>query len=302
MSNFVMDDIKKIFRKNDPVTQFIFINVGVFILVNLVNNLAKLFEGSKIQLEHYFALPAYLPDFALQFWSLFSYMFLHTGFMHILFNMLWLYWMGRLLTISKGSKVFKYTYILGGLAGGVLYLIVYNLAFMLNLSGDVFNQKSILLGASGGVLAVVFATAASIPDQRMHLLLIGPVKIKHIAIASLLLTTILDFSENTGGKIAHIGGAAFGYFFIKANWYYKFLYAQAKQGQSSGSGSSSFFSRKQKMKVSHKKSVSDDDYNQRKANQQEKVDAILDKISKSGYDSLTKSEKEFLFNIGNNKK
>jgi len=155
-----------------------------------------------------------------------------------------------------------------------------------------YFYNTFLLGASAGVMAVVIAIAILLPDYVIHLLFFGGVKLKYLALASFILTSILDISQNTGGKISHIGGALFGMIFM----------LQYKNGNDLTKPIgvfldwiSSVFNGKSKIKISYRRKASDDDYNQNQRAKQAKVDAILDKISKSGYEALTKEEKDFLF-------
>ncbi len=243
----------------------------------------------------YLAIPSNPEVLARRPWTLFTYMFLHEGFFHILFNMLWLYWFGSIFIRELGLKKLLSTYLVGGLAGGLLFVLFYNVF-------PVFDQvkgSAIALGASASVMAVVIATATYRPDYRMHLVFIGPVKIGYIALAMFILTSMVDFSLNTGGKIAHIGGALSGFLFT---YYYR-------QGKDITRGFDRFMDQiatwfkpaKHNMKVTHKRPADDIEYNKQKGEEQKEVDAILDKISKGGYDSLSTREKELLFKMGNKK-
>ena len=146
-------------------------------------------------------------------WTIVTHMFLHVDFIHILFNLLWLYWFGTVFIQELGMKKLLSTYLLGGLVGGFFYVLFYNLFPVF----EGVRSESIALGASTSVMSVVVAVATYQPDRRMHLVLIGPVKIIYIALAMFIFTSLVDFSVNTGGKIAHIGGALTGFLFS----YYK---------------------------------------------------------------------------------
>jgi membrane associated rhomboid family serine protease len=235
-----------------------------------------------------FAVPADLGRLATRPWTLVSYMFLHKNFLHILFNLLWLYWFARVFLEYLDAKKLVGVYLLGGLSGAILYIAAFNLF-------PVFSQQiglSYALGASAAVMAIVIATATYVPNYTMHLLFIGRVKIIYIAIIGFLVTSVFDFSINTGGKIAHIGGGLFGYLYI----------LRYKQGKDMTRGINrllegifTFFRPKPKIRVTHRKASTDMDYNRRKADEQKEVDRILDKIAKSGYSSLSAKEKEILF-------
>jgi membrane associated rhomboid family serine protease len=228
-------------------------------------------------------------------WTLVSYMFLHVDFLHILFNLLWLYWFGTVFVQELGLKKLLSTYILGGLAGGLLYVASYNVFPVF----ESVRSEAIALGASASVMAIVVASATYRPERRMHLIFIGPVKIVYIALVMFILTSMVDFSVNTGGKIAHIGGALMGFLFA---FYYR-------QGKDISRGfdrmmdriASWFKQGPRKMKVTYKKPADDLEYNKQKAEEQKEIDQILDKISKAGYDSLTAREKEMLFKMSDKK-
>ena len=291
----VIDEIKASFRKGTTLHKLIYLNLGLFLAVHLVRMILMLSNASELHdnFLRYLAIPSNLDVLIRRPWTLFSYMFLHEGFIHILFNMLWLYWFGQVFIQELGMKKLLSTYLLGGLAGGILFVLFYNI---FPVFASVRNE-AVALGASASVMAVVVASAVYRPDRRMHLVLIGPVRIGYIALAMFILTSLVDFSVNTGGKIAHIGGALTG--FLIAYYY--------RQGKDLTRGFDSLMDQvatwfkpgNKRMKVTHKKPVNDFDYNRQKAEEQKDVDAILDKISKGGYDSLSAKEKELLFKMGN---
>ncbi|MDD4645687.1 MAG: rhomboid family intramembrane serine protease, partial [Bacteroidales bacterium] len=230
-------------------------------------------------------------------WTIVSYMFLHYDFFHILFNMLWLYWFGKIFLEYLNPKKLISVYLLGGLAGGLVYVLAFNLF-------PAFQEAvplSVALGASAAVLAIVMAIAFYMPDYTIYMMFVGPVKIKYIAIVTVLIDVLSIRSGNAGGHLAHLGGALFG-----------FLYAiQLRQGKDLSRGFSRFmdsfvslFKRRPVMKVKYKKPEgrpeSDLEYNARRAAEQRKIDQILDKISKTGYDGLSKEEKDILFKSSKN--
>ena len=280
-----VDDIKNVFsRSGSGLTRIILINVFIFLILNITDALIKL-NGSGPSLVFWLAIPGNIPLAATHAWTLITYMFIHDGLMHILLNMLWLYWIGKIFVEYVGSKKLVGVYILGGLSGGILYLLVAMIA-------PLYFYNTFLLGASAGVMAVVIATAVLLPDYVIHLLFFGHVRLKYLALVSFILTSVLDISQNTGGKIAHIGGALFGVLYI----------LQHKSGRDIVKPVTAFlnwvqslFSGKSKIKVSYSRKASDDDYNSNQRAKQAKIDQILDKISKSGYEALTKEEKDFLF-------
>src|ERR1035437_5949887 len=281
----VVDDFKNIFtRSGNGLMRIILINVIVFLVVNIVDQAIR-FSGSGHSLNYWLPLPGDTILALTHAWTFITYMFLHEGLMHILFNMLWLYWLGKIFVEYVGSKRLVAVYLLGGISGGILFTLV-STVFPLNF------HNTVLLGASAGVMAVVVAIAILLPDYMIHLMFFGGVRLKYLALASFILTSILDISQNTGGKISHIGGALFGMIFM----------LQYKNGNDITKPVSAFldwivglFSGRSKIKVSYRRKTSDDNYNANQRAKQQKIDSILDKISKSGYEALTKEEKDFLF-------
>jgi len=292
----IIDEIKLSFRQGTTLHKLIYINLGLFLAVQVVRIVLFLSNSYGLYDEflRYLAVPSNLEVLGRRPWTLVSYMFLHEGFLHILFNLLWLYWFGTVFIQELGLKKLMSTYLLGGLTGGVFFVLFYNLFPVF----EPVRNEAVALGASASVMAVVVAAAAYRPDRKMHLVLIGPVKIGYIAIAMFILTSMVDFSVNTGGKIAHIGGALVGFLFA---YYYR-------QGKDITKGFDRMMDRvatwfkpdpRKKMKVTHKRPSSDYDYNREKADNQKEVDRILEKISKGGYESLSAKEKELLFKMGN---
>jgi membrane associated rhomboid family serine protease len=253
-------------------------------------------EGLYRGMLSYLMMPASIPYFISQPWTIFTYMFLHEGFFHILFNMLFLYWFGLLINEFLGSRKLVNLYILGGLTGGLFYLLIYNVAPYFNdqLSG------ALMLGASAGVYAIVVGAATLSPNTEFHLILLGPVKIKYIAIFYVLVAFANSSGSNAGGELAHLGGAALGFLYI----------LQLQKGrdlgnpvQVVGNFFEKLFSKKPKVKVSYRKPVRDSNVSEpiRKVDisTQEEIDKILDKIAEKGYENLTKEEKRKLFDFSN---
>ncbi len=284
------DDIKKSFRQGNSLIKLIYINIAVFILVALTAITGFLLTNPLIAEKtiDLLAVPSSLSSLLIRPWTLITYMFLHKDIWHILFNMLWLYWFGTIFLQYLDQKKLVSVYLLGGISGAVLYILSFNIfpAFR-----DIVSE-SVAIGASASVMAVVIAIAAYVPDYTVSLFLFGRIKIKYMALAILVLTSFMDFSLNSGGKLAHIGGALFGYLYT----------LNLRQGKDLGKGINriidsvvTFIKPGKKMKVTYKKPADDYEYNKVKAEQQTKINAILDKISKAGYDSLTKEEKDTLF-------
>ena len=290
------DNIKSSFRKGSSVTRLIYINASVFLLISITLIIGYLLNNQDIPSKtlDLLSVPASLKSLAGRPWTLFTYMFTHKDIWHILFNMLWLYWFGIIFLEYLDQRKLVSVYLLGGLCGAVVYILAFNIfpAFK-----DVVDV-SVAIGASASVMAVVVAIAAYVPDYTVQLFLLGKVKIKYLALAIFILTSVMDFSVNSGGKLAHIGGALFGYLYT----------LNLKKGHDIGRGINriidffaTLFKPRKKLKVTYKKPVSDYDYNKIKTEHQEKINLILDKISKGGYDSLSRDEKDTLFKESQNK-
>lgn len=287
----ITDEIKESFRQGSVLTRLIYVNIGVFVLVRLIN-VAFFLMGKDLPILAWLALPADSHVLLTRPWTLFTYMFLHFDFLHILFNILWLYWMGKIFLNYFDAKKLLGVYILGGLAGGLFFLAGYNLfpAF-----ADIVSFSR-LLGASASVLAIIAAVATYAPNHAINLLFIGQIKMKHLAIFSILLYVIGIAGSNAGGNLAHIGGALFGFVFV--------LLLRKGTDLTAGVSGVADWAQKQSKPRSHVKVTyrstgdPDIDYNRQQNLKQEEVNRVLDKISKSGYDSLTKEEKELLFKMG----
>jgi len=299
----IIDEIKESFKKGTTLHKLIYLNLGLFLAVQIVRIVLFLSNSYDLfpEFQSYLAVPANLEVLAKRPWTLITYMFLHVDFIHILFNLLWLYWFGTVFVQELGLKKLLSTYLLGGLIGGIFYVIFYNLFPVF----EGVRGESIALGASASVMAVVVAVATYQPNKQMHLVLIGPVKIIYLALAMFIFTSLVDFSVNTGGKIAHIGGALTGFLFA---YYYR-------RGKDITLGFDRFMDKiatwfkpgKDNLKVTYKRDTgqkppADDlEYKQQKTHEQKEIDLILDKISKAGYDSLSSREKELLFKMSDKK-
>jgi membrane associated rhomboid family serine protease len=308
MQKNLWDQFKGAFRKgNNGLIQLILINALVFFVLRILEvvlALTGIIDSTSSYHQTYLdllGLPSDLGRILLRPWTLITTFFTHYGFFHILFNMLFLYWFGRLIHEYLGNSRLINLYILGGLAGGALYIIIYNLS---PLFVDQVGHSA-LIGASASVFAIVVAAATLMPDHQFYLLLLGPVKIKYIAIFYVAMSFVGSIGPNAGGDIAHLGGAIIGYFYVRS----------MQRGVDIGSWIQStldfiksFFVRP-KVKVTHRGSAtraktrrtsksSSSSYSTNVP--QDEIDAILDKISEKGYESLTKEEKQKLFNASNN--
>lgn len=299
----IWGEIKASFKTGSALTRLIYVNLGVFVVIKLIyvayfllnpDGLPNQFREAAFQNKYlaYLMVPADLKLLLYRPWTIFTYMFLHFDFLHVLFNMLVLYWFGGIYQRYFTDKQILTTYLLGGLTGAALFIAFSNL--LPGLSPDVP-----MLGASAAIMAIVIAISFYNPNYEIHLFFIGAVKIIYVALVYIVLDLIQIASDNSGGHISHLGGALYGYAFA----FY------IRKGKDIGKGFSNFidrlaitFKRQPKMKVSYKsqtRNMTDQEYNQHKASEQEEMDRILDKIAKSGYDSLSKKEKEVLFKMGN---
>ncbi len=300
MNGGLFEDFKNAWSKpNNAVVQIILINVIVFVIVRVSK---VFFDISSTTDVFYFLfrklqLPADVGSMLLQPWSLVTYFFTHYDFFHILFNMLFLYWFGRIIQEFLNSKRVISLYVLGGLFGGLLYIFIYNLI-------PFYSERvaeSIMLGASAGVFAIVVGAAVFMPNYTFFLIFLGPVKIKYIAIFYVFMSFIGSTGGNAGGEIAHLGGAFIGWMYI----------SQLNKGNDLGTWVigviqffKSMFKPQPKIRVTHRTGNRRPSQKAPRASKssssnepaQSEIDAILDKISQSGYESLSKEEKQKLFN------
>jgi len=284
MSNFIIKDFKNAWNKKDNgLIKIILINIIIFIGISIMKVFFQIggLENLYIKFLNSIMLPADLKHFIFQPWSIITYFFLHTNFSHILWNMLFLYWFGKIIQDNIGNNALISLYVLGGIIGGLLYIAIYNI---IPYYGDQVNQ-SLMLGASAGVFSVVLGSATLIPNYTFHLLFIGAVRIKYIALFYVALSFFDVTGNNSGGEIAHLGGAFIGYLYIR----------QLQNGSNMGDPIIkviNFFNKTDFKKTTNKNNKQ----NNNEEISQDDIDKILDKISDSGYSSLNKSEKEKLFN------
>lgn len=288
----IITDLKEKFRHGNIYIQLIFINTGVFVLTTLLEVMLQLFNRSLGGVFQWLELPASFTRFIIQPWSLLTYMFMHAGVAHILFNMLWLYWFGALFLSFFSAKHLRGLYVLGGICGGLLYMVAYNIFPYFRPLTD----HSFMLGASASVLAIVAATAYREPNYPIRLLLFGTVRLKYLALVVIGMDLLFVTSGNAGGHIAHLGGALAGLGFAAGIGKGRDFTSQINRLLDVLTAPFSNRSRKPKMKVHYGNNRQKDyDYNARKKAQSEEIDRILDKLKKSGYDSLTTDEKKSLF-------
>ncbi|MDG1090942.1 MAG: rhomboid family intramembrane serine protease [Flavobacteriaceae bacterium] len=286
MSTF--DNLKYKFQRFTIAEKLIVLNVLFFVIPFFLQTLFYLFNIPSTTFLSWFHLLPSFTEVLFRPWTLITYSFLHGNFMHILWNMILLYFVSRMYLNLFSEQQFLKNYLLGVLVGGLVFLIGYNLF-------PVFNgMYPPLVGASAGVMAILIFVATYTPDQEVRLLFIN-VKLQYIGIALVVVDILQIPNGNAGGRLAHLGGAFLGFLYAK----------QLQKGNDIGSGldriwtfiSSPFTEKKaQNMHTVHRsKTVSK---KKTQNGQQQKIDAILDKISTSGYESLTQEEKDFLFRAG----
>tara|TARA_Y100000739_G_scaffold557_1_gene405 strand:- start:4053 stop:4919 length:867 start_codon:yes stop_codon:yes gene_type:complete len=284
MANFIIEDFKNAWNKeNNGLIKIILINVIVFVSMSILEvfiTLSGFGELFNLFLNK-LMLPASLKVFIFQPWSIVTYFFLHMNFMHILWNMLFLYWFGKIIHENIGNNAVISLYIIGGIIGGLSYMALFNIIPYY----DNRVSESLMLGASAGVFSVVVGSATLLPNYTFYLLFLGPIRIKYIALFYVLLSFFDVTGSNAGGEIAHLGGALMGYLYIR----------QLQNGVNMGKGIIDILNvfNKNKKEVISK----EEEKNEIKKDiSQDEIDKILDKISDSGYKSLSNNEKEKLFN------
>jgi len=289
----ILEDLKLQLRIGDITTKLIFWNVLLFAVPFITVSVLQLFD-IHIAFLHYVSLSSAPVDLLWKPWSLLTYIFFHAGIWHILFNMLMLNFAGRLFLTFFNQRQFMGLYITGGIFAGFLYILSY--MFFPALA----SINTSLVGASASIMAILFATVTYSPLMPVRLLIFGNVKLWHIALVLIIIDLVQLPAENTGGHLAHLGGAFFGYIYIR----------QLQAGRDLGSwlsyildGLGNLFGQeKVPFKKVHKNYKRPQPTKASKIVTKDKIqqqtDEILDKISRSGYDSLTKDEKEFLFRAG----
>ncbi len=285
-----IQDLKYKYNNLDVFGKIIVVNILIFVLHLVLGALLKWDIGQ------YFVLPSDFMDFLFQPWSIITYGFFHSGLWHILFNLLLLYYLARVATNIFRPKMVLNVFLMGIILGGLAYLLIANV-----LPTDFFRARGVLLGSSAGVSALLMFVAVYMPETQIRLFNTFNVKWKHIAIVFVAYDVFrLLLGLNQGGYVAHIGGYLLGYIYA----------SNLLKGKDIGTGFEramdslvSVFKPKSKLRTVHRKKQKSGYVGKTKKefeafNKQKKIDMILDKISKSGYDSLTAEEKEFLFKAG----
>lgn len=292
MIDSVLNDIKSTFRSGNMVSRIIVINIFIFMVIALL----KAFDPNSMSPDGFFqpiknALALYSAPFKIirQPWSIVSHMFLHVGFWHIVWNMLLLFWFGRIVGDLLGDKRILPLYLLGGLFGACVFILWDQ--FLPGGSDGAVPA----LGASAAVMCIIWVAASTAPDYLIHLMFIGAVRLKYVALVLLFFDILRSAGNvNAGGHFAHLGGALFGILFVYL----------LRKGTDLTSGFDIFDRDKRqvskikktprkKLKVVH--SPTQEKPKAKTSNQQEELDRILDKINDKGYEKLTDEEKEFLY-------
>ena len=291
------DNVYYFITNKSALNRLITINIAIYLLFFVIKALFSLtaFLMNSDMAEEWILLftnqlscPASFQQLLYQPWSIVTSLFIHADFMHIIMNMLMLYVTGRIFTQYLDNRKLVITYFLGGIAGNLLYMAFYNIfpAFVTAL------PYAHVLGASGSIMAIMAAITVYRPHHELNMIFIGRIKLYWIMLIFVAIDLIGISNSNAGGHISHLGGMLYGalsqYCYRSYSWNW---FRSKKVKRSSGN--------KKKYATSQEHSyrpVSDEEFNMRKKEEQAKIDRILDKISSSGYDALTKEEKDFLFN------
>jgi len=283
------EEIKRLYQEGDALSRLIGVLLAVYVVIVVLNIFSTLLQ---IPLSNwvisYLVLPSDLSKWIWKPWTMVTYMFVHQDFFHILFNLLYLYFAGRLFQEYVGGKRLISTFILGGIAGGLLYVLSYNLFPFFSETVLISNNR----GASAGVMAILIAAATFTPSFPIKVFFVLEIKFWQLAAILLLLDLVYLPESNAGGHLAHIGGALYGYIMAR-QWKEKGININAFFEDTV----ESFFSKRKKSKLKVSYSRKENSATSSSISNQQKLDVILDKISKGGYESLSKEEKDFLFKM-----
>ncbi len=276
-----LDKMKLKFQQGSIVEKLIYVNFGIFAIGILISIFSGLYRADGGFLASWFALDSSVDEWFTKPWSILTYGFLHGGFIHLLFNMIALYFIGNLFIDYFTQKQLLTFYLLGTFFGGLLFILSYNYFPLFK------DSNSILVGSSAGVSAIFMGIATYIPNFEFRVPLIGFVKLWVFAAIWIGFDLLGLVGSNAGGHFAHLGGSLFGFLYVNS--------ASNKELNIFDSFFNLFKRKKKPMRTVYKAPKQNN-----KDDNQKKIDSILDKISKSGYDSLSESEKEFLFKQGKN--
>ena len=291
------EELKKIFFSKNNMSRLLLINTAVFVAVTLIKGFLWLFGYGGINpVVTWFAVPSDINELLVKPWTVFTYMFLHEGFFHLLVNMIMLYFGSILFLEYLSQKKLLLTYLLGGLAGALFFIAAFNIfpAF------DAIKQGAYALGASASVLAIFIAISTYVPDYVVHLFLFGKVKMKYLAIAFVVIDLLSIQSNNPGGHIAHLGGALWGFVYALSLRRGNNLLGFFDNIKMPSFGKRAKYKGFDTTRSSSGRPMNDEEYSKKRAASQHEVDKILDKIARSGYASLTKAEKDLLFRSSKN--
>jgi len=267
------DKISSEFKLSSNLNKIIYLNIIFFVIIKVCSSIFFLFEINTNEFFNKLYLPAEINLIKLQPWSIFSFMFIHLNFVHLIFNMLWLYFIGNIFLQWLDEKQLIFIYLLGGISGGLFFVLCYNYIPLLQKN----IENTLALGASASIFAIMMAITIYKPDHKIQIPFIQKIKLKNITIFLTIYYIVSLSGGNTGGYLAHIGGGIFSFIYMKQLNTSKIFKSIFKN--------SSKFNEKD----------SDYIYNQKQNKKNKEIDIILEKISKSGYKSLNKKEKEILF-------
>jgi membrane associated rhomboid family serine protease len=299
MQNNLWNDFKmQVVWQDNWLNRLLALNIIIFVFFQLVK-IGILLSGNDAivygRIEEWLAMPASLGRFITRPWTIITYQFMHSGIWHLVFNMIVFLTAGRIFREFQGDKKLLAMYLMGGVAGAVAFVAAYNIFPF--FSRDALAMHASLVGASAAIIAVLVAAATLVPTYTINLILIGPVKLVYVALTLFILSVLSLAGGNAGGEFAHVGGAIYGFAYIKAlrngydiNRWLVNIIERLSGGRKPKTAVKLNYVNKKGEKKARPGSVSEDE-----------VDRILDKISKSGYDSLTAQEKEVLFKASNQK-
>lgn len=303
MTGNIIDEWWIRFKSGNIITRLIGINIIVFLLYKLGEIVFWLIGMQHVFNDFIYRQLLLHADYGYTLthpWTLLTYMFMHIGFFHLLFNLIWLHFFGMMAERIFSYKHIRGLYFLGGILGGLLFILIYNLFPSFALTRSIAS----LLGASASILAIVMAVTMKQPDVELQLLLIGRIKLKYLALFLIIIDVLFISVENPGGHVAHLGGVVGGWWFVRGlnrgydmtGWINVICDACVRCYD----WITGLRRRQPRMKVHYSETVNTDrkkdyEYNARKKEQNDEIDRILDKLRKSGYASLSDEEKKQLF-------
>lgn len=281
----ILESIKQFFLQKSALSRLLLINISIWVICLFISVFTWLFNISDIGfVTKLFAVPSDISVLAEKPWTVFTYMFLQEQFWHLFFNMLMLYYGGKIFLQYLSQKQLLITYIVGGIAGALFFILAFN-AFPVF---ENIKDSAFALGASASVLSILVAAATYQPEYQINLFLLGPIKMKWVAIVFVIIDFLSITNGNAGGHIAHLGGALWGYLYaymLRKNFDIYLI-----------------FKRRPRIKVKYRnkenfqqRPKTDEQYNAERVQEQKETDRILEKIAKNGYSSLNEKEKEYLF-------